>query len=59
LEKTEYLFLSKSDTLPAVDMKKKLSALKKVNKNAIAISIHDWDSMEKVKKILNGINLKK
>jgi len=41
LEKTEYLFLSKSDTLPAVDMKKKLSALKKVNKNAIAISIHD------------------
>ena len=59
LKKTEYVFLSKSDMIPAKEAKKKIAALKKINKNALAISIHDWDSVEKVKKILNKINLKK
>ncbi|MDP3784785.1 MAG: GTPase ObgE [bacterium] len=59
LKKTEYVFLSKSDMIPAKETKKKITALKKINKNALAISVHDWDSLEKVKKILNKINLKK
>ena len=58
-EKIEYIFLSKSDTLPAKDLKKKIIALKKINKNTFPISIHDWDSLEKVKKILNKIKSKK
>lgn len=59
LKKKEFLFLSKSDTLPEKDLKKKLAALKKLNKNVIPISIYDFDSIEKVKKILNKIKDKK
>ena len=59
VEKTEYVFLSKSDTVPAKDLKKKIAVLKKVSKNVVPISIHDWDSIEKVKKILNKIQLEK
>ncbi|MBI2463029.1 MAG: GTPase ObgE [Candidatus Spechtbacteria bacterium] len=55
IQKLEYIFLSKSDLIPEKDAKKKVAALKKINKNVFAISIHDWDSMEKVKKILNLI----
>ncbi|OGF52265.1 hypothetical protein A3H04_00100 [Candidatus Giovannonibacteria bacterium RIFCSPLOWO2_12_FULL_43_11c] len=59
MKKPEYLFLSKSDVVSPGEAKKKLALLKKLNKNTIPISIHDWDSLEKVKKILNKINLKK
>jgi GTP-binding protein len=55
IKKQEYLFISKSDLIDSVDLKKKLTALKKLNSSAIAISIYDPDSLEKVKKILNGI----
>lgn len=58
-DKKEYLFLSKTDMVSAADAKKKLTALKKLNKNATAISIHDSDSLEKVKKILNTIQAHK
>jgi GTP-binding protein len=59
LKKKEYLFLSKSDLLSEKDLKKKITALKKLNKNVIPISIYDFDSIEKVKKILNKIKDKK
>lgn len=55
LEKKEFLFLSKSDLVGAAELKKKLAILKKLNPTAIPISIHDSDSLEQVKKILNGI----
>jgi GTP-binding protein len=55
LKKTEYLFLSKSDVADSADVKKKLAALKKINKGAIAVSINDPESVNKVKKILNAI----
>lgn len=54
-EKKEFLFLTKSDMLSAANLKKKLAALKKLNKTATAISIHDSDSLEKVKKILSKL----
>jgi len=57
--KIEYIFLSKSDAVPARELKKKLAALKKINAHTLPISIHDWDSVEKVKKILNEIQKKK
>lgn len=55
LEKKEYLFLSKSDLLDAKKTKKYLTILKKLNKSAVAISIHDWEAMEKMKKLLAKI----
>ena len=54
-EKPEYVFLTKSDLVDKKELKKKLDALKKLNKKTQAVSIHDWDSLEKVKKILNKI----
>ena len=58
-KKSEYIFLSKSDTVLAKDLKKKIASLKKLNKNVLEISIYDWDSIEKVKKILNKLKAKK
>lgn len=55
IKKTEYVFLTKSDTLSAKETKKKVAELKKLNKNVFPVSIHDWNSIEKVKKILNKI----
>lgn len=55
LKKKEYVFLSKSDLLPKEDLRGKLKALKKANKDAIAVSIHDSESIKKMEKILNGI----
>lgn len=54
--KTEYVFLSKSDVVPPPEIKKKIVALKKVFKNVFPLSIHDEESLEKVKKILNKIS---
>lgn len=55
LEKEEYLFLSKSDLLDEKGLKEKLRQLKKTKKDIVPISIADDESLEKVRKILNGI----
>lgn len=55
LDKKEYLFLSKHDLVPPAELKKKLTKLKKLNKNVLPISVYDWDSLESVKRILNKI----
>lgn len=59
LKKPEQLFLSKSDAVAPADLKKKLTALKKLNPNAIAVSVIDDESITRVQKILNGIKKKK
>lgn len=59
LEKQEYLFLSKSDTVTPAELKKKLIALKKCNKNVIAFSVLDDESLKEVEKILRKIEEEK
>jgi len=59
IKKTEYVFLSKSDMVEPEDLKKKITKIKKINKNVFPVSIHDWESLNKVKKILNEIKAKK
>ena len=54
-EKPEYVFLSKSDLVTPAELKKKLAALKKLNRKTIAVSIHDEASIKEVQKILNKI----
>lgn len=51
--KSEYLFLSKSDLTDKTTLKEKLEMLKKMNSRAIAISLHDPESIKKLEKILN------
>jgi len=59
LKKDEYLFLSKTDMVEAKNLKNTLTKLKKLNKNALALSIHDFDSIQAVKKILQKIQKSK
>lgn len=55
LKKDEYLFLSKTDMVETKDVKKTLVKLKKINKNTLPLSIHDFDSIQTVNKILQRI----
>src|SRR3989338_166779 len=55
LKKKEYLFLSKSDTISPPEVKKKLAILKKLNPSVFSISIHDFNSIERIKKVLNTL----
>ena len=59
LEKPEYIIISRADTISEKELEKILKKAKKINSDAIAISIHDWDSMENIKNILNKIENKK
>ena len=58
-QKKEYVFLTKSDAVSADELEVKLAALKKVGVQAIPISILEPFSLEKVKKVLNGIKAEK
>ncbi|MCK9578299.1 GTPase ObgE [bacterium] len=55
LNKEEYVFLSRSDTVDKKEIEKKIKAFKKYNGNIKAFSIYDYDSMEEFKKVLNKI----
>lgn len=55
LEKPEQLFLSKMDMVSEADLADQLKKLKKKNKNVVAISVIDDESMKKVQKMLNRI----
>ncbi len=59
LNKPEYIFISKTDLSDQKKNKKLLASFKKVNKNTFPLSIHDWDSLENVRKILNKIQEEK
>lgn len=59
LKKTEYIFLSKSDMVSLEEREEKIAALKKIHKDVFPISVHDWNSLEGVKKILNKIQMDK
>lgn len=59
MDKLEFVFLSKSDMVPLAEVKKKVAALKKVSRHVLSVSIHDWQSLENTRKILNEINEEK
>lgn len=52
LEKQEYIFLSRSDLVLEKELKEKIKILKKLNKNVLAISIHDFEALEKIGKLV-------
>jgi GTP-binding protein len=59
LDKPEYILVSRSDTVDEKELKKILTKAKKINKNAIPISIHNWDQLHIVKEILNKLDEEK
>lgn len=56
LDKPEYIFITKSDLADEKVLKDKM---KKFRKKATVISIYDYESIEKVKKLLNEIRMEK
>ncbi len=52
IEKQEIILLTKSDLIEEKDLQKKISRLKKLNKEIIPVSIHDWDSLQKLQDYL-------
>ncbi|MFA4817439.1 MAG: Obg family GTPase CgtA [Parcubacteria group bacterium] len=51
--KKELLLLAKTDLLEPDVIQEKLKELRKINKNVLAVSVHDWESLEKLKKAVN------
>lgn len=52
LKKKEIILLTKLDTVTAEDIKKKTVVLKKLKREILSVSIHDWDSLQSLRKIL-------
>lgn len=50
--KPEVVLLTKTDLVEEKELAKMVKKLKTVNKNVFTVSIHDWDSMESVKKVI-------
>jgi GTP-binding protein len=59
LDKTEYIFLSKSDAVDEKTLKQIQKNFKKIKKEIIPISIIDTESINKVKEILNTFEREK
>ncbi|HOX21683.1 MAG TPA: GTPase ObgE [Candidatus Paceibacterota bacterium] len=59
LAKPEHLFISKSDEVSPDALKEIVKKMKKLNKNILAISVLDAESLTSVKKILNQLILEK
>ena len=55
LDKPEYIFISKSDLVDRLELKRKIAVLKKFSRSIIPISIYDSGSIECVKNILNKL----
>jgi GTPase involved in cell partitioning and DNA repair len=52
LTKTEIVLLTKSDLIDKKIVAKDIKSLKSKSKKVMAVSIHDWGSLEKLKKII-------
>lgn len=58
-DKTEYLFLTKSDLATDKEINEKLTVLREINNKAVAVSIYDETSIKEIKEILNSIKIDK
>jgi GTP-binding protein len=56
MDKPEVILLTKSDLVSKDELKKKTDQLKKFKRKIYPVSIYDWDSLEKLKKILETAN---
>lgn len=54
INKREIIILTKIDLVEKGDIKQKLKQLKKLKKEIIPVSIHDWDSIQKFQELLRN-----
>lgn len=51
-EKEELILLTKSDLISETELKKKIRTLKILKREVVPVSIHDWDAIKNLKKVL-------
>ena len=51
-EKEEIILLTKSDLIEKINLEKKLKSLAKTKKKILPVSIHNWDSLQILIKVL-------
>lgn len=51
-KKKEIILLTKTDLVSADEVGEKIGELKPTKKKVLAVSIHDWDSLERLKKVI-------
>lgn len=54
IQKPEMILLTKSDLADKKTLEKQIKALQKLNPQTYSVSIHDWESLETLKKLLNN-----
>lgn len=54
-EKPEIIILTKTDITDSTNIKKLIETLKKISKKVVPVSIHDYQSLEELKKVLMNI----
>jgi GTPase len=54
VKKNEMILITKSDLVQKDELKKKINELKGLKKKIYTVSIHDWESMEKLKEVLKA-----
>lgn len=59
LEKPEFILISRSDMVNEKELKKILTKANKINGDALPISIHNWDQLQKIKEMLNELDKEK
>jgi len=52
LNKPEIVLLTKTDLITEKEVKNKLKIFQKLNPQVLAVSIHNWDSLKKLKKLI-------
>lgn len=52
LDKDEIILLTKTDLVSEKEVKEKIKSLKKFKRQIIPVSIHDWDSIKNLEKVL-------
>ncbi|MFA6047710.1 MAG: Obg family GTPase CgtA [Parcubacteria group bacterium] len=52
IDKKEIVILTKSDLVDKKELEKKIKIAKKLNPDVLTVSIHDWDSLQNLKKSL-------
>lgn len=54
--KKEIIILTKSDLLKADELKNKIKEIEKIGEDFLTVSIHDWDSLEALKKEIKNLS---
>ena len=54
-EKKEIMILTKADLLKPDELEDRIKKAKKINKDFLVVSVHDWDSLEALKKRIKDL----